>query len=85
MKILPTAFKLAKWMTYLGLVCGVVYSFGGLVYDLLTIGLNWGTAMAFGALLGMPVIFGAFGFVCGALGALLVGGITALRDGSRKS
>lgn len=85
MKILPTAFKLAKWMAYIGLVCGVVYSFGGLVYDMLTIGLNWGTAMAFGALVGMPLVFAAFGFLCGALGAILVGGITAVLDGSRKS
>lgn len=59
MKILPTAKWCAKWMAYLGLACGVLYSVGGLVYDLLTIGLNWGTAMAFGALVGMPALFGA--------------------------
>ena len=54
-------------MAYVGLGCGMLYSFGGVVVDMLTIGLNWGTAMAFGALVGMPVVFGAFGFVCGAL------------------
>jgi len=44
-------------------------------YDLLTIGLNWGTAMASGALVGMPAVFGAFGFLCGALVALVAGGV----------
>ena len=56
MKILPTATWLAKWMACLGLVCGVLYSVGGLVYDMLTIGLNWGTAMAFMALVGVLFI-----------------------------
>ena len=54
-------------MAYLGLLCGVLYSFGGVVVDLLTIGLNWGTLMAFGALIGMPVVFGACGFLFGAV------------------
>jgi len=35
MKILPTAKRVAKWMAYFGLACGVLYSFGGLIYDLL--------------------------------------------------
>jgi hypothetical protein len=39
--------------------------------DLLTIGLNLGTLMAFGALIGMPVIFGAVGFVIGVLIAMV--------------
>jgi hypothetical protein len=67
-------------MAYLGLACGVLYSVGGLVYDLLTIGLNWGTAMAFGALVGMPAIFGAFGFLCGVLAALVAGAAGAMLD-----
>ena len=67
MKTLPTAMTLARWMAYVGLACGVLYSFGGVIVDLLTIGLNWGTLMAFGALVGMPVVFGALGFACGAL------------------
>ena len=54
-KILPTAKLLATWMAYLGLAFGVLYSVGGFFVDLLTIGLNWGTAMAFGALVGMPL------------------------------
>jgi len=77
MKILPTAKLAAKWMACAGLVCGVLYSVGGFFVDLLTIGLNWGTAMAFGALVGMPVMFGVFGFVVGALVAFVVGGFGA--------
>jgi hypothetical protein len=84
MKILPTAIRLARWMTYLGLVCGVLYSVGGLVYDMLTIGLNWGTAMAFMALVGMPVAFGTFGFICGALIAFVAGGVGAVLDRIRR-
>ena len=67
MKIPTTATRLARWMAWLGLGCGVLYSFGGLVIDALTVGLNAGTLMAFGALVGMPLIFGGFGFVCGIL------------------
>jgi hypothetical protein len=80
MKILPTAIRVARWAAYLGLACGVLYSVGGLVVDMLTIGLNWGTAMAFMALVGMPVLFGTFGFLCGALGALVAGGVVAVLD-----
>ena len=84
MKIMPTAIRLARWMACLGLVCGVLYSVIGLVYDVLTIGLNWGTAMAGGAIVGMPVIFGAFGFLCGALGTLVVRGIVAVLNRMRR-
>ena len=67
-------------MAGLGLVCGVLYSMGGLIIDLLTVGLNWGTAMAFGALVGMPVLFGICGFCLGALAAAAVGGVNAIRS-----
>ncbi len=67
-------------MAYLGLACGALYSVGGFVVDLLTIGLNRGTAVAFTALVGMPVAFGAFGFICGALIALVVRGVGAVLD-----
>ena len=91
LKILPTATMLARWMAYLGLVCGVLYSVGGLVVDVLysvgglvvdvlTIGLNWGTAMAFMALVGMPIVFGTFGFLSGALFALIARGAGAVLD-----
>lgn len=54
-----------------GLVLGIVYSFGGLLIDSLvslgwvtsseTSGLSMGTVLAFGALIGMPLIFGMLG------------------------
>jgi hypothetical protein len=81
---LPAAKKLARWMAYAGLVCGVVYSVGGLIYDALTIGLNWGTAMAFGALIGMPLIFGAIGFALGAVFDVVAAGVRVLRGGASR-
>lgn len=58
-----------------GLVLGVLYSFGGLLIDTLvslgwistpeTPGLSYGTLLAFGALIGMPVIFGVAGLIVG--------------------
>jgi len=80
MKILSTATRLARWMTYLGLACGVLYSVGGLIVDMRTTGLNRGTAMAFMALVGMPLVFGTFGMLLGALIALVVGGIGVVLD-----
>ena len=62
-----------------GLFCGIVYSFGGLLIDILvslnwlssevmeTPGLSYGTALAFGALIGMPIIFALAGFVLGII------------------
>lgn len=67
-------------MAYLGLACGVLYSVGGFIVDVLTIGLNWGTAMAFMALVGMPVVFGAVGFLGGALIAVVALGAGFARD-----
>ena len=67
----------------LGLICGIFYSFGGLLIDALvsigvlssetmsTSGLGLGTLLAFGALIGMPVIFAIFGWVLGLLEGLL--------------
>jgi hypothetical protein len=80
MKVLPTSMRFAKWSAYLGLVCGVLYSFGGVVVDLLTMGLNLGTVMAFGALVGMPAVFGGFGFFLGTLVALAAQGVRAVID-----
>jgi hypothetical protein len=57
-------------MAFLGLVAGFVYAVGGAVYDIITTQeLNLGTALAFGALLGMPLLFAIVGFVAGAIGA----------------
>lgn len=51
----------------LGLVCGIAYSFGGLIVDLLTIGLNGGTALAFLALVAMPAMFAIVGLASGCV------------------
>lgn len=80
MKILPIAKKLAKVGAYVGLVCGVIYSVGGFFVDLFGRGLNWGTAMAFGAIIGMPLIFGGFGFLLGVLIALVAKGVGKVLD-----
>ena len=69
-------FAFAKFQSVLlalvGFLAGIFYSFGGLIYDLLSTGsVNSGTALAFFALLGMPVIFAAFGLILGLLEAYL--------------
>lgn len=43
----------------------------GAIYDALTIGLNGGTALAFFAIIGMPLMSAAVGFIAGAIGAVL--------------
>ena len=50
-----------------GLVLGVIYSVCGFFIDLMGPGLNAGTALAFLALIGMPVMFGAAGLLIGGL------------------
>lgn len=67
----------------IGLLCGILYAFGGLIIDLLvtfgvlsseamsTPGLSIGTVFAFGALIGMPLIFVVGGFLLGVLEAFL--------------
>lgn len=80
-------FALAKFQAVLlfliGLLCGILYSFGGLLIDIFvsldllssvemeTPGLSYGTFLAFGALIGMPIIFAIIGFLLGMLEALL--------------
>jgi len=65
----------------LGLLAGVIYSFGGLIVDTLvtigwvttteTPGLSYGTVLAFGALIGMPLIGAIAGLFVGFVGAIL--------------
>ena len=50
----------------IGVVLGIVYSFGGALLDGVTSGLNEGTLLAFGALIGMPLLFAVAGFLLGA-------------------
>jgi len=57
-------------MACVGLIAGILYSFGGAIFDVLTTGsANLGTALAFLALIGMPVVFAIFGFLAGAVAA----------------
>ena len=69
--VLSCAKMSAVFGGVIGLVLGVSYSFGGAVYELFTDSLNLGTALAFGALVGMPAIVAALGFLNGALIATL--------------
>ena len=81
LKILSTAKFAAVIGGFAGLGAGILYSFGGLIIDTLvsigwittteTPGLSFGTVLAFGALIGMPLIFAVFGFVAGMVGAYL--------------
>lgn len=69
--VLFTAKLAALSMGVLGLVAGVFYSFGGFFLELFTDSLNSGTALAFLALLGMPALFAASGFVAGGAVAVI--------------
>ena len=88
--VVHTAGLVAAGMASLGLVAGVAYSLGGAVFDLLvslgwvsapssgawsTPGLGRGTALAFLALIGMPLVFGVGGLVAGVVGAVLYNGV----------
>jgi len=65
----------------LGLLAGIIYSFGGLIIDTLvtlgwvvtteTPGLSYGSVLAFGALIGMPLIGLVAGLVAGFISAIL--------------
>ena len=80
-------FSLVKLQTVLaallGFLAGVIYSMGGFFVDVFvsmgwisvaaaeTPGLSYGTVLAFGALVGMPIIFALFGFLLGLIEAML--------------
>ncbi len=88
-------FSLAKFQamlaSLLGLVAGIVYSFGGLIIDTLvsigyitsreTPGLSAGTALAFGALIGMPILFAVGGYVLGIIEAVFFNMFTEVFGG----
>lgn len=62
----------AVLMSLVGLLAGILYSFGGAVYDVITTGsVNGGTVLAFLALLGMPLVFAAGGAILGFVQAVL--------------
>ena len=66
-----SAKLLAIYGAGVGLIAGILYSFGGFIYEAFTDTLNSGTALAFLALLGMPIISAFFGCIGGAIGAIL--------------
>ena len=69
---LPFALFQSQLTAHLGLLLGVLYSFGGLIYDLFfDQGLNIGTGLAFFALLGMPFLLAIGGFFWGLVEAIL--------------
>ncbi len=84
-KINPLEFAKFQALLFglLGLLAGILYSFGGLIIDLLvtlgmivpevasTPGLSRGTLLAFGALFGMPVICALIGFIVGPVEAMM--------------
>lgn len=71
----------ALLLALLGLLAGIIYAFGGLTIDTLvtlelitsseTPGLSTGTLLAFGALIGMPLIGAMLGLIIGVMEALL--------------
>ena len=73
--VLFSAKLQAILMAFIGLIAGILYSFGGAIYELFTGTLNSGTALAFFALIGMPAMFAAFGFVAGFAAAISRGEI----------
>jgi len=58
-------------MAFVGLIAGVLYSGIGAIYDSVTGSLGVGTVLAFMALVGMPILFAAFGFLTGLVGVVL--------------
>ena len=94
-KILPFAKFQAFLFGLVGLLAGILYSVGGLVLDTAvtlgwaaspeTPGLSEGTMLAFGALLGMPIIFAIYGFAVGILEAFLYNLFAARFGGVRRN
>ena len=68
---------------FVGILVGLLYSFGGLAIDFLvwikllsadefgTAGLSYGTILAFGSLIGMPLVFALAGFILGLIEGIL--------------
>lgn len=69
LSVSSSARLLAVFGALVGLLCGVLYAGGGLIIDLVTGNLGLGTLLAFGALLGMPLIGAAGGGLTGTVAA----------------
>lgn len=82
--VVQFAFYTALFFAIVGVLCGILYSFGGLIIDAgvsigwlspeswETPGLSKGTILAFGALIGMPWIFAVMGFVAGIVVGIVI-------------
>lgn len=89
--VLSLAKLHAMAIGFLGVIMGVLYAFGGLLIDTLvtldvitsseTPGLSYGTLLAFGALVMMPIIFAICGFFMGAVVAVLFNTVTRWTNG----
>lgn len=63
------AATFAAW----GAILGVFYAFGGLFVDITSErGVNWGTLLAFLALIGMPAMAALIGAVIGFVGQIFL-------------
>jgi len=70
--VLALAKFQAVLMAPLGMITGIIYSFGGTVYDIISTGsVNYGTALAYVALVVQPIMFAIVGFLIGIVEALL--------------
>jgi hypothetical protein len=59
-------------LAHVGLIAGLLYAIGSSIYDVLTTGsVNLGTALAFIAPIGKPIIFAVIGYIVGLLEAYL--------------
>ena len=70
-------------MALAGLIAGLIYALGGFFMELFNNNLNSGTALAFLAIAGMPVLFAMAGFLTGLLTAPLYN-LLAARTGGIK-
>ena len=71
-KILSLAKFQAILLAPVGLITGIIYSFGGTIYDIYYTGsVNFGTALAYLGLIIQPIMFAAFGYALGIIEALL--------------
>ena len=93
LNVFSFALMQAKLLALIGLLLGIIYAFGGLVIDSIvsmnlisiaeTPGLSMGTLLAFGALIGMPLIGLVSGYILGIIEAILFN-LTTTRIGGRK-
>ncbi|SHJ61371.1 hypothetical protein SAMN04487911_12728 [Arenibacter nanhaiticus] len=70
--VLALAKFQAVLMAPLGMITGIIYSLGGTLYDIINTGsVNYGTALAYVALVVQPIMFAIVGFLIGIVEALL--------------